>query len=169
VENMSNPLHQILSEYLPQVNLTFSLGDLAGAIALIVSAVTFYVSHTRASQREQMNISRDIWTGINESIKPINEFIKTQKKDESGRYKIPSQLAWPYVRELDYFAYLILSREIKDRIVLGYYREHLSGYIDSFLSYYVDPDYLGSLYKQFKYFDRLIDEWRLYRPDQRKP
>ena len=40
------------------------------------------------------------------------------------------------VREIDYFAYLIVVDEIKDKVVLNYYKTPLSQYINSILKYY---------------------------------
>ncbi|MGI8834509.1 MAG: hypothetical protein ACR2IS_17965 [Nitrososphaeraceae archaeon] len=60
------------------------------------------------------------------------------------------------VREIDYFAYLILSGEIKDKIVLDYYKTPFSQYIDSILKYYTPPNQRHFLYKDYEYFDKLI-------------
>jgi hypothetical protein len=53
-----------------------SLGDLVGAIALVVSAITFYISHTQSSQQDQIRSSREIW------IRIFEFYNKTWKKKE---------------------------------------------------------------------------------------
>lgn len=156
---------------LPQVDLTFGIGDIVGSIALLVSAFTFYISYTRASQSEQIRTTRDIWAGI---IEKVDKFVKErerikelreieeqehlahqQKYDEfekagegTKEFKGPPlpppflfeflRAALPVIMEIDYFAYLILNDEIKDKVVLGYYKEQLTILIGGML---VSSDY----------------------------
>lgn len=73
---------------------------------------------------------------------------------------------WPVVREIDYFAYLIVVDEIKDKVVLNYYKTPLSQYINSILKYYTPPEQREYLYRDYEYFDKLITKWEINRPDE---
>jgi hypothetical protein len=147
---------------LPQVDLALGLGT----IALVVSAFTFYISHTRASKNEQMKMSRCMWECINVKFDKIREIAETKGWDKSGHIDIPLKIVWPVVDEIDYFAYLILSGEIKDKVVLGYYKTRLSQYIESILKYYTPADNRYQLYEDYEHFDKLITKWEINRPDE---
>jgi hypothetical protein len=131
----SNAIVGNIPDFLQQIDISsLDLGDLIGAviasIALIVSAYTFYISHTQASQSEQIKTSRDIWAIIAEKYNKYNEermeYNKKQgnPEDESEVSEILIKRRQRYrdlLAEIDYFAYLILSGEIKDKVVLPYY------------------------------------------------
>jgi hypothetical protein len=173
VENMSNPLHQMIAEHLPQVNPTFSLGDFAGAIALIVSAITFYISHTQTSQSEQIKTSRDLMASINdkyekvrsrgdkvEAYRLIGAEIFKKAMREPGLAEVLDTLR-SVLTEIDYFAYLILKREIKDKVVLDYYKIELTRVIKYLVGMY-QPFYQEfrqvNLYNSLQ---KLIYEWEI--------
>jgi hypothetical protein len=128
VENVTNPLHQIVSEHLPQVDFTFGVGDIVGSIALLVSAFTFYIAHTQASQSEQIKTCKDLWASINEKLDQAYDL--KEKGADSKEVDTPLTLA---VDELDYFAYLVLRGEIKDKVVLDYYKNKFITYIEKYV------------------------------------
>lgn len=70
------------------------------------------------------------------------------------------------VAEIDYFAYLILSGEIKDKVVLGYYKTPLSQHIESILNYNTFADQRHFLYEDYRYFERPITEWEINGPEE---
>src|SRR5215207_2695591 len=148
------------------------LGVLIGAGALVVSAITFYISYTRESQSEQIKTSRDMWARIDVKFDKIRETAKTKGWDQSENaikaVDVPADIVWPVVSEIDYFAYLILRGEIKDKVVLGYYKTPLSQYIISILKYYTYADERHFLYEDYRNFDKLITEWKIDRPDEEK-
>jgi hypothetical protein len=130
---------------LPQLDLTFGIGDIVGSIALLASAFTFYISYSQAakrdieaSQSEQIKTSRELWAGIiakYEQFKEdkfeaeLNEDIVGAKSDpdmgvELARTKIRRKVR-PMFAEIDYFGYLISRGEINDKVVLGYYHDPL--------------------------------------------
>jgi hypothetical protein len=135
---------------LPKVDLAFGLGDFAGTIAFVVSVFTFYISHTRASKSEQIKTSRYMWERINVKFDKIREIAETKRWDKSGQIDIPLKIIWPVVDEIDYFAYLILRGEIKNKFVLGYYKTRLSQYIESILKYYTPADNRYQLYEDYE-------------------
>jgi hypothetical protein len=124
-----------------------ALGDVATAIAVIVSANTFYISRTRASRSEQTKTSRDKWACIIERFDKAREISKTGKRDQQTGHVIIQDILWSVVAEIDYFAYVILSGEIKDRFVLGYYKTLLSQYIESIINYHTFADQRHFLYE----------------------
>lgn len=75
-----------MTKQLPQVDLTFGIGDIVGSIALIASAFTFYISYTQASQSEQIRTVREIWLGIIEGgrIDKIEEEVKVAKENKKA-------------------------------------------------------------------------------------
>jgi hypothetical protein len=135
---------------LPQVDFTFGIGDIVGSIALLVSAFTFYISYTQASQSEQIKTSKDIWAGIivkyNEfredefrqllnDVKLKEEFEDPTIREVASKRKV-WQKVWPVFAEIDYFAYLILSGEIKDKVVLKYYHDQIIDIIKTCINRY---------------------------------
>ena len=117
---------------LPQIDFTFGIGDIVGSIALLVSAFTFYISYTQASQSEQIKTSRDIWASIDEKFEKVRKTLKEidEKLEKESDSTVTPEELWemfkPLLVEIDYFAYLILTGEIKDKVVLNYYRRKLN-------------------------------------------
>jgi hypothetical protein len=156
---------------LPHVDLTFILGVTTvtiALIALIVSVVTFYISHTRASRSEQIKMSWDLWERINEKYDRIREGVGTKEwpKDKSGYVAVPTHMVWSLIRKIDFLAYLILVEYIKDEEVLRYYKTYLSQYIEAILKYYTPPDRRYQVYEEYVYFNELITEWKINRLDE---
>ena len=118
---------------LPQVDFTFGIGDIVGSIALLVSVFTFYISHTQASQSEQIKASREIWSDIARKFDEVLEKIKHIKNQGEQNLEV-QRIIGPVFNEIDYFAYLILKDEIKDKVVLDYYKEKLRRRIGWILS-----------------------------------
>ena len=77
-----------------------------------------------------------MWERINVRLDEIQEIANTKEWNKLGQKDIELKDLWPVVREIDYLAYLILNDEIKDKIVLDYYKTPLSQYIDNILKYY---------------------------------
>jgi hypothetical protein len=147
----------------PTFILTFSLG----VIALVLSTHNFYVNRTRTSRSEQIRISRDLWEHINEKYDPIREKgTKGWPKDESGNIDVPWPLFTSLFREIDYFAYLVLENEIKDEVVISYYKHYLSDYIETILTDYASPNIRHDLYENYYYFERLVRKWGIKRPEE---
>jgi hypothetical protein len=116
--------------------MQFSLGEVTGIIALVVSGFAIYISHFYTSRREQIKTSRYMWERINVRLDKIQEIANTKEWNKLGQKDIELKDLWPVVREIDYFAYLIVVDEIKDKVVLNYYKTPLSQYINSILKYY---------------------------------
>ena len=133
--------------------MTLDLGDLLGAtigsIALVVTAITFKISYTEASQSEQIKTSRDLWAGIFEKMRKIIKI----KDDEKVQSVVLEQL-WPLFWEIDYFAHLILRGEIKDKTVLDYYT-----YTISALASLTDPADWKHVHSTFSNLIGLIEKW----------
>jgi hypothetical protein len=72
-----------------------------------------------------------MWARIIERFDKVREISKTGKRDQQAGHVIIQDILWSVVAEIDYFAYLILSGEIKDKVVLGYYKTPLSQHIES--------------------------------------
>lgn len=144
--------------------LTFSLG----AIALILSYYNFRVNRARTSRSEQIKTSRDLWQLINDKYDPIIEITRNKgwPADKSGHIVVPWAMLSSLAREIDYFAYLVLIDEIKDKGVLNYYKKPLSDYIESILKYYTSPDERHDLYEGYYNFRELIKKWDINRPDE---
>jgi hypothetical protein len=106
---------------LPQIDLTFGIGDIVGSVALLVSAFTFYISYTQSSQSEQIKTSRNIWAVINVEWDKIKSIKRNKPHDV-----VPEDSVRPLFTEIDYFAYLITKKEINDYVVLGYYLRQLT-------------------------------------------
>jgi hypothetical protein len=102
VENVTNPLHHVVTELFPPIDFTFGIGDIVGSIALVVSIFVFYISRTRASQSEQIKTCKDLWASINEKLDQAYDL--KEKGADSKKVDVPLSLA---VDELDYFAYLV--------------------------------------------------------------
>jgi hypothetical protein len=92
----------------------------------------------------------------------ISVFVSSQKD-------VPLKKLWSLVREIDYFAYLILIGEIKDKDVLRYYKVPLSQYIENILKYYAPADQRYYLYLDYGNFRELIKKWDINRPDEEMP
>lgn len=163
-ELVPNPLHQIFAEHL---DFTFSLGDIAAAIALVVAAVTFYISYTQSSRHEQIKTSMYMWERINVKYDKIKEIAHTKKRNKWGGKDVPTDMVWSLFREIDYFAHLILSGVIKDEVVQPYYKIYLSLYIEATLRYYWPPDQRYQVYEEYAYFDELVKKWNINIPDEK--
>jgi hypothetical protein len=149
--------------FVPQVDL----GDVAAAMALIVAVYTFYISHSHTPRSEQIKTSRDLWEHINEKYDPIREKgSKDWPKDESGNIDVPWPLFTSLFREIDYLAYLVLEKEIKDEVVINYYKHYLSDYIETILTDYASPNIRHDLYENYYYFERLVRKWGIKRPEE---
>ena len=72
----------------------------------------------------------------------------------------------PLVREIDFFAYLVLHDQIKDEKVLGYYRGPLSEDIKVIMKHYASADIRHDLLEQYPDFNRLIKKWNINIPDE---
>lgn len=81
-----------------------------------------------------------MWERINVRLDKIQEIANTKEWNKLGQKDIELKDLWPVVREIDYFAYLIVVDEIKDKVVLNYYKTPLSQYINSILKYYTPPE-----------------------------
>ena len=78
-----------------------------------------------------------MWERINVRLDKIQEIANTKEWNKLGQKDIELKVFfWPVVREIDYFVYLIVVDEIKDKVVLNYYKTPLSQYINSILKYY---------------------------------
>lgn len=156
---------------LPQIDFTFGIGDIVGSIALLVSAFTFYISHTQASQSEQIKTSREIWARIYEMHEECGKKLLTVP---SNAYLRQQGVLHPLLLEMDYFAYLILSKEIKDKMVLGYYRRELTMYINIDVGRYLSIIQLETgadreskkravrtLSSNFPHLTKLISAWEI--------
>jgi hypothetical protein len=104
---------------IPQVDL----GEITGIIALVVSGFAVYISHFYTSRREQIKTSRYMWERINVRLDKIQEITNTKEWNKLGQKDIELKDLWSVVREIDYFAYLIVVGEISDKVVLGYYKK----------------------------------------------
>lgn len=166
MENMPNPLHQVVAEQLPLIAFILPFG--VSVVALIISAYNAHINRIRTSRSEQIKTSRDLWERINEKYNPIREIGKSKgwPKDQSGVIDVRWAMVRSLVAEIDYFAYLILMDEIKDEAVLRYYRHHLSSYIEVIMKHYSSPDYRHDLRDQYSDFDRLIKKWNINLPDE---
>lgn len=100
-----------------------------------------------------------MWERINVRLDKIQEIANTKEWNKLGQKDIELKDLWPVVREIDYFAYLILVSEIKDKVVLDYYKTPLSQYIENILKYYTPADNRYQLYEDYEYFDKLITKW----------
>ena len=166
MENMPNPLHQVISEQLPLIVILPPL--VVSVVALILSAYNAHINHTRTSRSEQLKTSREVWSLINEKYDPIKEIGRTKgwPKDKSSIIGVPAHMVWSLVREIDYFAYLVLVDEIKDEKVLGYYRHYLSHNIITIMRYYASSDDRRFLYEDYKNLYGLIEKWNINVPDE---
>ena len=81
-----------------------------------------------------------MWERINVRLDKIQEIANTKEWNKLGQKDIELKDLWPVVREIDYFAYLIVLDEIKDKVVLNYYKTPLSQYINSLLKHYTPPE-----------------------------
>jgi hypothetical protein len=125
-------------------------------------------SVTQASQGEQIKTSRDLWECINEKYDPIIEIGRSKgwPKDKSGLIDVPLAMLRSLFCEIDYFAYLVLVDVIMDEKVLGYYKHHLSSYIEVIMKHYASADYRHDLRDQYPDFNRLIKKWNINIPDE---
>jgi hypothetical protein len=145
---------------LPQ-DYTFFLTFGLAVIALVLSYHNFYVTHTRTSQSEQIKTSRDVWVRINEKYDPIIEIMRSEDKSRftDDRWKMLRPLAW----DIDYFAFLIITGEIKDKTLVSYYRLVLSGYIEAIMRDYA-TGFQYDLLDQFPNFNELVKIWNIKVP-----
>src|SRR5918995_3074366 len=122
-------------------------------------------SVTQASQREQIKTSRYLWERINEKYDPIIKIGRSQgwPEDGSGIIDVGWEMLSPLVREIDYFAFLVLMDEIRD---VRYYRHRLSGYIATIMRHYASANIRHDLRDQYPDFNRLIMGWNINMPDE---
>ena len=146
------------------LTITFILSFGLGVAAILFSYYNFRVSRARTSKSEQIKISRDLWEHITEKFDKIQEIANTKEWNKIGQKDVELKDLWTLVREINYFAYLILIGEIKDDTVLNYYKKPLSDYVDSILRYYTPPNQRDFLYEDYEYFDKLITKWKINRP-----
>jgi hypothetical protein len=69
----------------------------------------------------------------------------------------------PLVREIDYFAFLVLMDEIRD---VRHYRHRLSRYIATLMRHYASANIRHDLRDQYPDFNRLIMGWNINMPDE---
>jgi hypothetical protein len=149
---------------IPQIDFTFGIGDIVGSIALLVSAFTFYISYSQASQSEQIKMSRDLWAGIKEKGEKIDtEELRrlSEIEDKFARRIEVDKVLNPMLDEMNYFAYLILSGEIKDRVVLGYYKSLLTTSIEAVQRSFLPTEGLEVWREWYPHLVRLIKEWKI--------
>jgi hypothetical protein len=102
-----------------------SIADLAGIAALVISAITFYVGHTRSKKSEQFRFSREIWDRIDEQEKIVEKWtVADDISRERERLNMGESME-SLKTELDYFVYLAEKGEIEDTVVSEYYRKRL--------------------------------------------
>lgn len=70
---------------------------------------------------------------------PIVEIMRS--KDKSGFTDDPWKMLRPLARDIDYFAFLIITGEIRDQTLLSYYKSNLSGYIEAIMKDYASAKY----------------------------
>lgn len=89
MENIPNPLHQVVAEQLPLIAFIMPFG--VSLVGLIVSAYNAHINRIRTSRSEQIKTSRDLWERINEKYDPIIEIGKSKEwpKDQSGVIDVP--------------------------------------------------------------------------------
>ena len=146
---------------LPPVDLGL-VGVVIAAIALVITAITFYISHAHASRREQIETCMYMWERINEKYDPVVEIgSKGWPKDGSGLTEVPWQMLRSLFREIDFFAYLVVVDVIKDEKALSYFRFNLSDYIKVIMKHYASADTRHDLRDQYHYFNRLIKKWNI--------
>jgi hypothetical protein len=157
---------------IPQIDITFGIGDIVGSIALIVSAFTFYISHSQASQSEQIRTSRDLWIGIKGRVNEMRvRYDNAHKKLDNLENANPDDVE-DCISEIEYFAYLILKGEITDDKVLDYYKNKItSGIAITFAAYAlymakkyddepIDPKhYQFQLFDTYPYIVQFIEKW----------
>jgi hypothetical protein len=122
-------------------------------------------SVTQASQGEQIKTIRYLWERINEKYDPIIKIGRSQgwPEDGSGIIDVGWEMLSPLVREIDYFAFLVLMDDIRD---VRYYRHRLSRYIATIMRHYASPNIRHDLRDQYPDFNRLIMEWNINMPDE---
>jgi hypothetical protein len=135
---------------------------------LFYPIIIFCVSRARTSWSEQIKICRDLWQHINDKFDPILEIARNKgwPADKSGHIVVPWTMLSSLVREIDYFAYLVLIDEINDKGVLNYYKKPLSEYIEIILKHYASPDERHDLYEGYDNFRELINKCNINRPDE---
>jgi hypothetical protein len=108
------------------------LGDIVAIVALVVSAVVsallFYYGHTRGKKSEQIRIGREIWDRIETQYQIIKDWILEREAvhHEPQSRKELRRAIRSLRNELRYFVYLTEEGEMKERLVLEYYRERMS-------------------------------------------
>lgn len=144
---------------------TFFLTIGLGVVALVLSYYNFETTRTRTSLSEQIKTSRDVWVRINEKYDPIIQIMRSE--DRSGFTVDPWKKLRPLAWDIDYFAFLIITGEIRDATLLSYYRPALSGYIEAIMrNYATTPTIRHDLREEFPNFDRLIEIWNIDVPDE---
>jgi hypothetical protein len=118
-------------------------------------------SVTQASLRQQLETSMYMWERINEKYDPIIEIMRSEDKSRftDDRWKMLRPLAW----DIDYFAFLIITGEIKDKTLVSYYRLALSGYIEAIMRDYA-TGFQYDLLDQFPNFNELVKIWNIKVP-----
>jgi hypothetical protein len=110
--------------------LGFAIGDIVGIVALgvgivglLVTAITFYIGHTRGKKSEQLHI-RDIWDDMYAQQDSILKLLKEEDNDPDYIKKIVLAIN-RLSDQLGYFVYLTEMGEINDPYVREYYRKKL--------------------------------------------
>jgi cell division protein FtsL len=189
-ELVPNPLHQIIAKNLSSSSpdwMIISTIILAVGTAVLVIVTYYYARQTRrlvgqterlatsteqsvtqASHFEQIKTSMYLWERINEKYDPIIKIGRSKgwPKDKSGIIDVGWEMLSPLVREIDFFAYLVLHDQIKDEKVLGYYRGPLSEDIKVIMKHYASADIRHDLLEQYPDFNRLIKKWNINIPDE---
>ena len=86
----------------------------------------------------------------------INQMYEERQREDRENQDIDFEKVWPFLAEIDYVAYLIVRGEIKDKVVVGYYRNQITGIIEYLLRKY-GPTY-QRLTMNNSYRNRNIDK-----------
>jgi hypothetical protein len=108
--------------------LGFAVGEMVGIVALgvgiaglLVTAITFYIGHTRGKKSEQFHVSRELWDDM---YAKQDSF--TVLRDDDPDFTMKAVFAINrIVDQLGYFVYLTEKGQIDDPIVREYYRKQL--------------------------------------------
>lgn len=68
--------------------MQFSLGEVTGIIALVVSGFAIYISHFYTSRREQIKTSRYMWERINVRLDKIHEIANTKNNNYAELFEM---------------------------------------------------------------------------------
>jgi hypothetical protein len=107
------------------------IGRITGIAALIATALTFAITYGRNRKSEQIRIASDIWDKMDKHYLPFK--IKCKKyydlgesSEEAKNLKTEiAELAVQYLELLNFLAYLILEKEIKNKKLINYYKKDM--------------------------------------------